>query len=172
MQMVTSWPGYYKDTEQVLGKTFGMCHPCLSQLHDPCCAIFRDEAIFDTKSRGFSKFQTHRCILQDFEALTPNLLCRVVETVENWEIVGSAVGHGWSLIFFCIHVCHLQPETDIGWYWMILGLFYHLTVRNSNQKIGRNIRPNSFSAKRQWAQVQGGGMARFSIFFVFFFFVR
>jgi len=42
---------YYKDTEQVLGKTFGMC------------------------------------ILQDFEALTPNLLCRVVETVEGGGIV-------------------------------------------------------------------------------------
>eukprot|EP00971_Amphidinium_carterae_P110403 2187407-Amphidinium_carterae.1 len=35
---------YYKETEQVLGKTFGMC------------------------------------ILQDFEALTPNLLCRTLET--------------------------------------------------------------------------------------------
>ncbi|OLQ01378.1 UPF0202 protein C20G8.09c [Symbiodinium microadriaticum] len=42
---------YYKETEQVLGKTFGMC------------------------------------ILQDFEALTPNLLCRVVETVEGGGIV-------------------------------------------------------------------------------------
>lgn len=42
---------YYKDTEQVLGKTFGMC------------------------------------VLQDFEALTPNLLCRVVETVEGGGIV-------------------------------------------------------------------------------------
>eukprot|EP00438_Fugacium_kawagutii_P032617 Skav211245 [mRNA] locus=scaffold5993:9974:11443:- [translate_table: standard] len=41
--------GYYKDTEQVLGKTFGM----------------RPQPL---------------CILQDFEALTPNLLCRVVET--------------------------------------------------------------------------------------------
>lgn len=38
---------YYKETEQVLGKTFGMC------------------------------------ILQDFEALTPNLLCRTIETVEG-----------------------------------------------------------------------------------------
>lgn len=42
---------YYKDTEQVLGKTFGMC------------------------------------ILQDFEALTPNLLCRVVETVQGGGMV-------------------------------------------------------------------------------------
>eukprot|EP00930_Biecheleria_cincta_P035076 TRINITY_DN24156_c0_g1_i1.p1 TRINITY_DN24156_c0_g1~~TRINITY_DN24156_c0_g1_i1.p1 ORF type:complete len:1049 (-),score=208.79 TRINITY_DN24156_c0_g1_i1:193-3339(-) len=42
---------YYKDTERVLGKTFGMC------------------------------------ILQDFEALTPNLLCRVIETVEGGGIV-------------------------------------------------------------------------------------
>eukprot|EP00928_Gymnodinium_smaydae_P038712 TRINITY_DN26640_c0_g1_i1.p1 TRINITY_DN26640_c0_g1~~TRINITY_DN26640_c0_g1_i1.p1 ORF type:complete len:1041 (-),score=246.90 TRINITY_DN26640_c0_g1_i1:44-3166(-) len=42
---------YYKETEQVLGKTYGMC------------------------------------ILQDFEALTPNILCRVVETVEGGGIV-------------------------------------------------------------------------------------
>lgn len=42
---------YYKETEQVLGKTFGMC------------------------------------VLQDFEALTPNLLCRVVETVEGGGII-------------------------------------------------------------------------------------
>lgn len=42
---------YYKETETVLGKTFGMC------------------------------------ILQDFEALTPNLLCRVLETVEGGGII-------------------------------------------------------------------------------------
>jgi len=42
---------YYKESEQVLGKTFGMC------------------------------------ILQDFEALTPNLLCRTVETVEGGGVV-------------------------------------------------------------------------------------
>merc|ERR1719162_2847158 len=42
---------YYKDTEQVLGKTFGMC------------------------------------ILQDFEALTPNLLCRTLETVEGGGLI-------------------------------------------------------------------------------------
>jgi len=42
---------YYKETEQVLGKTYGMC------------------------------------ILQDFEALTPNILCRVIETVEGGGIV-------------------------------------------------------------------------------------
>merc|ERR1719359_1592785 len=42
---------YYKESEQVLGKTFGML------------------------------------ILQDFEALTPNLLCRTIETVEGGGIV-------------------------------------------------------------------------------------
>jgi N-acetyltransferase 10 len=42
---------YYKETEQVLGKTFGMC------------------------------------ILQDFEALTPNILCRVIETVEGGGMI-------------------------------------------------------------------------------------
>jgi len=42
---------YYKETEQVLGKTFGMC------------------------------------VLQDFEALTPNLLCRTIETVEGGGLV-------------------------------------------------------------------------------------
>ena len=42
---------YYKDTEKILGNTFGMC------------------------------------ILQDFEAITPNLLARTVETVEGGGIV-------------------------------------------------------------------------------------
>jgi len=42
---------YYKDTEQVLGKTFGFC------------------------------------VLQDFEALTPNILCRTLETVEGGGII-------------------------------------------------------------------------------------
>ncbi|QLG74199.1 hypothetical protein HG535_0G00830 [Zygotorulaspora mrakii] len=42
---------YYKETEKILGNTFGMC------------------------------------ILQDFEALTPNLLARTVETVEGGGIV-------------------------------------------------------------------------------------
>lgn len=42
---------YYKDTQNVLGQTFGMC------------------------------------ILQDFEALTPNVLCRTVETVSGGGVV-------------------------------------------------------------------------------------
>ena len=42
---------YYKDTEKVLGQTFGMC------------------------------------VLQDFEALTPNLLARTIETVEGGGLV-------------------------------------------------------------------------------------
>lgn len=42
---------YYKETELVLGKTFGLC------------------------------------VLQDFEALTPNLLCRTIETVEGGGII-------------------------------------------------------------------------------------
>ncbi|ODQ51068.1 DUF699-domain-containing protein [Saitoella complicata NRRL Y-17804] len=42
---------YYKETEKILGQTFGMC------------------------------------VLQDFEALTPNLLARTVETVEGGGIV-------------------------------------------------------------------------------------
>lgn len=42
---------YYKDTEKILGNTFGMC------------------------------------ILQDFEALTPNLLARTIETVEGGGLV-------------------------------------------------------------------------------------
>ena len=42
---------FYRDSEQVLGKTFGMC------------------------------------VLQDFEALTPNILCRTIETVEGGGIV-------------------------------------------------------------------------------------
>ncbi|KAG9232422.1 N-acetyltransferas-like protein [Amylocarpus encephaloides] len=42
---------YYKDTEKILGQTFGMC------------------------------------ILQDFEAITPNLLARTIETVEGGGLV-------------------------------------------------------------------------------------
>lgn len=38
---------YYKDTQQILGQTFGLC------------------------------------VLQDFEALTPNILCRAIETVQG-----------------------------------------------------------------------------------------
>jgi N-acetyltransferase 10 len=42
---------FYRDSEQILGKTFGMC------------------------------------VLQDFEALTPNILCRTIETVEGGGMV-------------------------------------------------------------------------------------
>ena len=42
---------YYKETEKILGQTFGMC------------------------------------VLQDFEALTPNILARTIETVEGGGIV-------------------------------------------------------------------------------------
>ena len=42
---------YYKDTQRVLGKTYGMC------------------------------------VLQDFESLTPNVICRTLETVEGGGII-------------------------------------------------------------------------------------
>jgi len=42
---------FYKDTEKILGKTFGMC------------------------------------VLQDFEALTPNLMCRTMETVQGGGVI-------------------------------------------------------------------------------------
>jgi len=42
---------FYRDTEQILGKTYSMC------------------------------------VLQDFEALTPNILCRTIETVEGGGII-------------------------------------------------------------------------------------
>src|ERR1700761_7457256 len=42
---------YYKETDKILGQTFGMC------------------------------------ILQDFEAITPNLLARTIETVEGGGLV-------------------------------------------------------------------------------------
>ena len=42
---------YYKETEKILGNTYGMC------------------------------------ILQDFEAITPNLLARTIETVEGGGLV-------------------------------------------------------------------------------------
>lgn len=42
---------YYKETEKILGNTYGMC------------------------------------VLQDFEAITPNLLARTIETVEGGGLV-------------------------------------------------------------------------------------
>lgn len=76
---------YYKETAKVLGNTYGMCvlqvrrgwsiallmHVVLS-----CCAS--------------SRSATRVCaalVFQDFEALTPNILCRTIETVEGGGIV-------------------------------------------------------------------------------------
>jgi N-acetyltransferase 10 len=38
------------------------------------------------------------CVLQDFHALTPNLLARTVETVEGWFCVRVGVGTGCALL--------------------------------------------------------------------------
>jgi N-acetyltransferase 10 len=59
---------YYKETEKVLGQTFGMCVLQVRLMIDFLADL-------DLTSR------------QDFEAMTPNLLARTVETVEGGGIV-------------------------------------------------------------------------------------
>jgi N-acetyltransferase 10 len=61
---------YYKETENILGQTFGMCVLQVSR-H----VLFLNDLLPD------------RCLFQDFEALTPNILCRTIETVEGGGLV-------------------------------------------------------------------------------------
>lgn len=72
---------YYNETHKILGNTFGMCilqvslRGCRSSLDCPgwtCYSLFTAFVLRVT---------------QDFEALTPNLLARTVETVEGGGIV-------------------------------------------------------------------------------------
>ena len=51
IRIITSFTVYYKETDKILGNTYGMC------------------------------------VLQDFEAITPNLLARTIETVEGGGLV-------------------------------------------------------------------------------------
>ena len=67
---------YYSESYKILGSTFGMC--VLQVLHWTTC--------------GCSQLSVCVCVcvcvcVQDFEALTPNLLARTVETVEGGGII-------------------------------------------------------------------------------------
>ena len=61
---------YYSETFKILGSTYGMCvlQVAATTLHDLYCVY------------------VCMCV-QDFEALTPNLLARTVETVEGGGVV-------------------------------------------------------------------------------------
>lgn len=62
---------YYKETENILGQTFGMC------------------VLQVRTSLDYMKIVRETCNVgpQDFEALTPNILCRTIETIEGGGIV-------------------------------------------------------------------------------------
>ena len=64
---------YYKESHQIMGKTFGMC-----VLQVLCAFHFRLACM---------KLSHHATSLQDFEALTPNLLARTIETVQGGGII-------------------------------------------------------------------------------------
>jgi N-acetyltransferase 10 len=71
----------YRDSERVLGNTFGMCI-----LQVPLQALlFKQLPLLSWCLRvaEFSCFD----MLQDFEALTPNLLARTIETVEGGGLI-------------------------------------------------------------------------------------
>lgn len=63
---------YYAETHKILGNTFGMC---ILQVSLIFCVYF------------FLICKTIRMFSQDFEALTPNILARTIETVEGGGLV-------------------------------------------------------------------------------------
>lgn len=63
---------YYAETHKILGNTFGMC---ILQVSLIFCVYF------------LKNCKTIRMFLQDFEALTPNILARTIETVEGGGLV-------------------------------------------------------------------------------------
>lgn len=85
---------YYKETEKILGNTYGMC------------------------------------ILQDFEALTPNLLARTVETVEGGGLVILLLKTMTSLK-------QLYTMAMVGTFCCNVGCRYQLT---GNRKLGCTLK--------------------------------
>lgn len=71
---------YYAESHKILGQTFGM-------LVLQVCWVFVDRKMdmlcFQCTAANFTSLYT----IQDFEALTPNLLARTIETVEGGGIV-------------------------------------------------------------------------------------
>lgn len=70
---------YYNETHKILGNTFGMCVLQVS----PSPITFGSTAVNKDAPGLTSVF----CVPQDFEAVTPNLLARTIETVEGGGIV-------------------------------------------------------------------------------------
>lgn len=72
----------YRDSERVLGNTFGMC---ILQVLPEAFVLFHlvKSAILGFLVAEFSLLM----MLQDFEALTPNLLARTIETVEGGGLI-------------------------------------------------------------------------------------
>ncbi len=69
---------YYSETHTVLGQTFGMCVLQVWRLR---------RALKTLHARGLAPLTAATRAAQDFEALTPNLLARTMETVEGGGIV-------------------------------------------------------------------------------------
>lgn len=89
---------YYNETHKILGNTFGMCVLQVSSSSSAEHQWFQLWLVYLLYDNS-SLFCLHKChvtcifdsdllsITQDFEALTPNLLARTIETVEGGGIV-------------------------------------------------------------------------------------
>ena len=76
---------YYKETAKVLGNTYGMC---VLQVRRGCFHRFADaRRAVVLCLYALSHTSCAALVCQDFEALTPNILCRTIETVEGGGIV-------------------------------------------------------------------------------------
>jgi N-acetyltransferase 10 len=71
----------YRDSERVLGNTFGMC---ILQVLPETSLLFH---LAEAAILGFLVAEFSLLLLQDFEALTPNLLARTIETVEGGGLI-------------------------------------------------------------------------------------
>ena len=102
---------YYHDTHKILGNTFGMCMcPVLHFLHhfNPTVkptpgGLGRAQSRHSTSPSSTTNLRTTQCCerqvcMQDFEALTPNLLARTIESVAGGGIVVLLLGTLTSLM--------------------------------------------------------------------------
>ena len=67
---------YYKDSHTILGNTYGMCVLQVSK-----------SAANPMKTHEYHLMLDYLKLKQDFEALTPNLLARTVETVQGGGLI-------------------------------------------------------------------------------------
>ena len=84
---------YYKDTRKILGSTYGMCvlQVGVRWPHARRARTSKFCSVFSVSWCGWQRLSSIPpalvCSKQDFEALTPNLLCRTIETVEGGGLV-------------------------------------------------------------------------------------